>query len=313
MINKCTHEICPYTLKPLNELASINNEHIFPRAIGGKLDYSFKTDEKANSDLGSRLDAPLVNAPAIASRRMVHNIKSRSGALEFKLTGNIQEINKPAVVSFSSGEDRIVQVNQSVDFNPSGNHGVIIYGNERQKEKLMKDIGINKKKKNKYIEWESPEDPGKLTFIGESPNLVRWARSMSKIAYAAVYKYLGDDFLSDPLITEWRKLLFAEKDDDAMDADVFFIAFSPADVDAFIPHIQSNQHAAAVFSLGTDAPIAVAVSLFGKADITYFAIASKSCNYGLDVLEGEIAVCNTSSAGTQFINFMEHCRAYTGI
>ena len=70
---------CPYTLKRLDDLIKINEEHVFPEAIGGPQSLHVKADEGSNTTFGHTTDARFVNSKFIELWRAIFGIKGRLG------------------------------------------------------------------------------------------------------------------------------------------------------------------------------------------------------------------------------------------
>src|SRR5260370_12381479 len=70
---------CPYTLKRLDDLIKINEEHVFPEAIGGPQSFHVKADEGSNTTFGHTTDARFVNSKFIELWRAIFGIKGRLG------------------------------------------------------------------------------------------------------------------------------------------------------------------------------------------------------------------------------------------
>ena len=105
-----THDRCPYTLKPLADLPAVDQEHIFPHAVGGSGDYCVQAYKKANSVLGSKVDAPFVNSFLPLLDRVANGIKSRTGHPSLKMQSTNDEDGK--------GDQATMEADGNITFKP---------------------------------------------------------------------------------------------------------------------------------------------------------------------------------------------------
>lgn len=300
-----SHDRCPYTLKPLATLPKVNDEHIFPDAIGGGLDYSIKVDEKKNSDLGTLLDGPLVSSPLIAGMRLNHGIKSRSGDPKWKMRGRIKGTEKQVEVTIPSSGPVELYIRKPVEIDPGGSSGLATFSLPDRDEFLSKLVA-SYARKGKTLAFGNEVSLGGECEVDLSFDVRLIKRGMLKIAFAALYEFIGDDFLDDPLIPEWHKAIFAPTDDEAMTAKIHGVAFdSPELLKVMLPDLKPYEHAVSIANIQQQGPV-VAVSLFGNSFHHLLALGSETSNFGLRVLEGKIAVCDAKAAKTRFISFEEH-------
>ena len=126
MCQNPTYKICPYTLQPLTELEHVNDEHIFPDAIGGTKEYMVRVSAKKNAELGAVIDAPLVDSFLLGALRLVHGIKSRSGRPKWKLRGKTCTTQRDIEVIFPEEGEAETRMYKPVEMNDSGDSGKII-------------------------------------------------------------------------------------------------------------------------------------------------------------------------------------------
>ena len=92
---------CPLTLKPLDEIPQLSDEHIFHEAIGGPKWYSVKADANENSRLGSSADSRFLNCDLVRLWRIQHGILGKSEKeLGVKLKGKIKGSDQKVEVNF---------------------------------------------------------------------------------------------------------------------------------------------------------------------------------------------------------------------
>lgn len=301
-----SHNRCPYTLEQLAKLAEVNDEHIFPDAIGGAKDYSVRVDSKSNSDLGSMVDAPLIKSFLIAGLRLQHGIKSRSGAPQWKLNGELTDSGRKVQVVFSENADVEVHIHKPVEMEGDSNTGKLILQPD-QRDSFLKQFVENHQKKGRSV-VVSAESTTKASDI-QVPievDFLALKRAMAKIAFLAVYECVGDAFLDDPMVPEWHRAFLTEDPNEACNAQIHGVAFDAAHIlDLAFPPLKPYEHAVFVANLRQQG-LVVGVTLFGTGFHSLIAIASETCQFGLDVGEGTISICDAKAGKTRTIDFVEH-------
>jgi hypothetical protein len=300
-----THEICPYTLKKLADLPSVNDEHIFPDSIGGTASYIVRVDTKTNSQLGTTVDSAFVDSPLLAAFRSRLGIKSRSGPSKWKLRGTTEGTNRPVEVVFESGGNVDIHYRKPVEFDASGKGTIIVRPENR--DSFIEELTQNLKRKGKTLcianEVQGQAEPAKLNFSIELDAL---KQGLLKIAFLAAYEFLGDAFLQDSLIPEWHKAILSASAANAMTAKIHGIALQPNEfLDVLLPDIQEHEHAAAIFDLQQQGPVVI-VKLFGCDLLSSFCIVSETSNFGLKPLEGKIVICDTKARQVRTMKFADH-------
>lgn len=300
-----TLSMCPYTLKPLNELSEVSTEHIFPDAIGGMKDYSLLVDRKSNSDLGTSVDAPLYSSFPVKMLCVQHGIRSRSGDPKLEFTGELSGTGKKVRVTIDHECGLSLDISEQVDFSADKASARIIVPAD-QEEAFLKQFSKGNKRKGKdvtVIGTDSFDCPAIQTNIDiELRDIVL---GLAKIAYLSAFEYLGDEFLADECNDDWRRLLAATSWPEIRRSRI-----SNGDLlgtkmmDCLLPDIQPHEHAVAVVNVGQPGPL-VAVSLFGKSCLSRFYTASLTSNYGLDLMEGRVAICDTKCRTTRILNYKE--------
>ena len=300
-----THDICPYTLKRLADLPSVNSEHIFPDSIGGTASYTVRVDTKTNSQLGTTVDSAFVDSPLLAALRSKLGIKSRSGPSKWKLRGMTEGTNRPVEVIIGSGGKVDIHYRKPVEFDDSGK-GTIIVSPEKR-DSFLENLAQNLRRKGKTLqiatEVRGRAEPMKLNFSIELDAL---KQGLLKIAFLAAYEFFGDVFLKDPLIPEWHKAVLSTSATDAIASKIHGIALEPNEyLNILLPDIREHEHAVAVFDMQQRGPIII-VKLFGCDLLSSFCIASETSNFGLNPLEGKIVICDTKDHRVHTMNFAGH-------
>jgi len=300
-----THNRCPYSLDLISELIDSNREHIFQHALGGGLDYSVSVDAKKNSDLGTLIDAPLINSPLIAGLRMVHGIKSRSGPVKWKMRGRVKGTNKRVDVIFTGNGPVEVRIREPVDINQARDEGTVTVKEEEATD-FLRELGESYARKGKTVHFDNEISLGDEIELDISLDQISIKRAMAKIGYVATYEYLGDAYLDDSIAKEWRKAIFATTPEEVQSAQVHGLAFDATQILALmLPNLQPHEHAVAIANF-PGIGLITAVTLFGTSFHNLLAVASESPIYGLAEGEGKIAICDASSRKTRFMPFADH-------
>jgi len=134
--------ICPYTGEHAD---NFTDEHIIPHALGGSNGYTIRASDKANNDLGTRVDAALINSQLIQALRLKYGIRSRSGEPEWRMRGKLKPSGTDADIIFKSDgtvEQRIRKPVKKYE----KDHASLILGPDETEDFLNQFIkGQNKK------------------------------------------------------------------------------------------------------------------------------------------------------------------------
>lgn len=297
-------EICPYS----GLSATIfNDEHIFPHALGGGLDYKLRVSKSANEQFGDSIDVALIDSPLIQAVRTELGIRSRSGEPSWRLHGIVKGTDIKVEVTFRRGQDPILRVENPVSRDLGDPNVGLISCSQEDFDGFLQKFIKNHERKGNLVEL-GPES----SLINEpiefdlSVDLSVIKRALAKIAFASLVHYLPQ-YLQDPLVPEWRKLM-SGSDAEAKQAKVYGTAF---DADQLLPmlfpRLEPYEHAVTVAVLEKPR-ILVAVTLFGMNFHHIVAVASERETYGLSSLEGRIAVCDARNRSTRFIDYTDAFR-----
>ena len=300
-----THDLCPYTLKPLSQLEKVTNTHIFPHAIGGSLDFAVRADAGLDSHLGRTLDAGLANCSLIRGYRCLLNIKSRSGETRWKLRGHIEGTPTQVEVELDTEGNMRVWVRNPVRCVPGANECTVTCARD-ETERLITEL-VNKwrgRGQEAKVRAPSPLDAQWLIFKLEFDKTTI-ARALLKVAFLAAYWFLGDEWLSDPLFPEWHRVLFAKDSGELQAVKLPFQAFGESEeatraLDMLFPGRSMNRHCVAVIHT-PDVGIVAASILFGNPLFSVIALASGTQHYGIPELTGMLAVCNARLRCTEVV------------
>jgi hypothetical protein len=221
------------------------------------------------------------------------------------MRGRIRGTDKQVEITFPSTGPAEVHVRKPVEMDAQGGGGTAVF-QVPDRDELLRRLAADYARKGKTLLLGTETTLGDEYELDLAMDAAAIKRGMLKIAYAAVYECIGDAFLQDPLIPEWHRALFGATHEEAMRAQIHGVAFdSPELLRVMLPDLQPHEHAVAVANLQLNGPV-VAVSLFGHGFHQLLALASESSNFGLKVLSGKVAICDTKAAKTRFLSFEEH-------
>lgn len=304
---------CPYTLKSLSDLPFPSDEHIVPEAIGGTLGFAFKADKDKNSWLGSEVDGPLINAPTTKMLLVHHAIRHNGLDPKAVLPGvidgtdvRVEAILKPGAVVETHVRDKVKYDIDPTTGKEDRTKGTI-YGLPEEADTIADNIKRNRRdgKEVRFDPARSIVDSSLKTNLIMNTAEIR--RGLYKIAYGALYWFIGDPYLDDAMIPDWQTMLFAT-DLKAADASRIseLLLKNDADYRLFLPPIVPHEHAVSVARLG-DRQIIATVGLFGAAwPYRAAVVGSVTDTYGLGLLEGWIAIIDSSKRHIRFEPFIEH-------
>jgi hypothetical protein len=284
---------CPYTLKPLTELAESSREHVILDALGGPDGYSVVACRTENNQLGETVDAAFLKEPLVQILASNVGVKTRSGVAAWTMTGELVDGNRPVEVTIPHQGVAEVFHQKPVVKNASDNSFQII-APPAQADKILKEMKKNLAKKGISISEPIVRQTTDQTIHSKlTTNFTVLNAGLMKIAYLACCELLGDGFLDDPLNPEWQKAIRALA---AEDADkVRLRAFCPtAAADAakgFLPNCAEHEHIIAIANTGRQG-LWVAVRLFGCELLTVVAQASKSNVHELPSGRAELLLCD---------------------
>ena len=98
---------CPYTDQEI-PLADTTPEHVVPLSLGGVNEFCVRTEKKANSDIGSKIDAPLAEEFLVKQRRNRLGMVGHSGKRPVVTWKRSElESGEPVQVTLDRGDVRI--------------------------------------------------------------------------------------------------------------------------------------------------------------------------------------------------------------
>lgn len=287
---------CPYTLKPLTELAETSREHVILDALGGPDAYSVRACPRANSKLGETVDAAFLAESLVEAARSRVGVKSRSGVTVWNLTGETVEGNRPVDVTIPHQGPVDVYHRKPIEKDAETNSYRIIAQPE-QADKLLEELKDNLAKKGKEIaKVEITQRPSQQIHSRIQVDFTVLQTGLMKIAYLACCEFLGDSFLDDALNPEWQKAIRAQSWEDAEKIKIHGCCFDKAAdcVNRILPKMPNHQHGIAIVNLKQSGPV-VAVRLFGDELLTAVVCASETSNHGRLAGQGQLLICDSKT------------------
>lgn len=206
-------------------------EHVFPRAIGGRLTTD-RVCKPCNSVLGSRVDAALSDNFLVRGQRALLRLAGNSGeppAIHEMLLGVGRLTNNPeqrVEITFDECTQKIVirALHHASDvIMPDGSKARTIVVDEKDVDEIPKIIQRERKRHGlpplsaEALKREADilktnvmtiENPSVIFERSYSFAFVRHA--MIKIAYELAFLWLGEDYLDDPSAAELRNAICAD-------------------------------------------------------------------------------------------------------
>lgn len=311
-----TKSKCPYTLAALTGAGNLNDEHVFPEALGGTREFAFRADAQKNAWLGSNVDAPLINSPLTKMLLVQYGIEPGGREAKAVLPGTIDGTDVHAEATLRPGgvvetyvREKFVYATDPATGATDRNRGTIYETADKMPELLQAFLAKSRPGKEVCLEpEESLGTPTLRTALTLNQPEVR--RGIAKIAFGTAFFFLGDAYLDDPMVREWHKLLFAPN---VQEADMSRLGFLPfrhiEDYRLVLPPIAGHEHAASVVRVGAK-QIVASVGLFGaRWPYTAAIIASVTDTYGLAEGDGFTVICDTLGRACRFEPFAPYFEA----
>ena len=283
---------CPYTLKPLAELANASREHVVLDALGGPNAYAVTACQVVNNQLGQSVDAAFLKEPAVAIARTREGIQTRNGESTWRMNGKTVEGDRPVQVTFSGSS---VEVYHEKPVEKSERESGVSYQIIAPESQAAEQIErLKKKLARKGMVFFEPEvrRTEDQTIRGQLVmHLDVLEAGLMKIAYLACFEMLGDAFLDDPLNEEWQKLIRGGTMEERK-AIRITRGIHPQETGPFaqglLPKLEPHQHGIAIVNFNHG--LYVIVRLFGDPLLTAFARVSETSDFGLEEAGGKLVV-----------------------
>lgn len=294
--------ICPYLGKSMPE-CEFTNDHIFPHAIGGGLDYAVRVSALANSTVGTRLEGKLVSSPLIQALRLMHGIRSRKGDPEWECNAvHVPTGRKARIVFRAAGPE--VEIRNPITISEDGALVDVLCSPE-QEERILSAFLAGQADHGRLVKVVNEVKlPGEYQVEFDiDAGLIELA--MLKIAMGAAYEYLGPDVLADSIYIQCSEAMFDEEKRASGILKIPSIALKPHDHPSFLPRLLEHQHMAVVANIQLPG-LVVGVQLFGGGPHSLFIMLSETSRKLLDSCHGIIAICDARTRKTEKLDFYEH-------
>jgi len=302
--------LCPYTLKDLAAAIKTSDEHVIPEALGGTRVFAFRADSAKNSDLGSAVDAPLINSVLTKLLLVHYGISPLGRDVKAVLPGTIDgtEIRanatlRPGGVVDTHVHDKIVHPIDPTTGKSDRTRGTIHETADKMpdllKAFLVKKCPGQEVRLGPEVTLDTPTLRTELTLDSAA---IR--RGLAKIAFGTAFFFLGDDYLNDPMVGEWHKMLFAPSRQQADQARLGYLQFRDMeDFRLVLPPVADHEHAVSIVRIGEN-QLAASVGLFGASwPYTIAVIASITNTYGIAEGDGYAMICDPLARKCRFEQF----------
>jgi hypothetical protein len=201
---------CPLTLKQLDQIPRLSDEHVIHEAIGGPRWYSVRADADENSRFGREADSRFLNSDIVKLWRIRNGILGRSEKeLSLRLKGTLKGKDQKVIVTFKHKSTEVDYVPRLIR-NEDGRSGRIVVSADRAEQELVRITNDFAKKQIRLTVKNSASiEMAEIDVPFEIDLAPLWAGAL-KIAYLTAFDFLGDPFLDDPLNSAWRQAIQAE-------------------------------------------------------------------------------------------------------
>jgi hypothetical protein len=201
-----------------------SKEHIIPEALGGSL-VTRRVCVSCNSRLGDRADGPLVNSSIMQFARMAFEIAGKSGVPN-AFAGPARLADEPGqlVQVRTDAKGMVVDVHflpqreKWTDENGRTRFRLVVDASDRERlplmvNKILEREGVQPIPPEKVLDHarvmqqQQPVIDKTITYDLKSPRL-----GMLKIAYELTHRWLGEDYLHDPMGIAISRALLSDDD-----------------------------------------------------------------------------------------------------
>jgi hypothetical protein len=289
--NKPSQIRCPLTLKRLDQIPKLSDEHIIHEAIGGPRWYSVKADVRENSRFGTGPDSRFLNCDVVKLWRVRCGILGKSDKeLSVTLKGTIKGKDQKVEVTFKKNSVEVDYVPRVTRDLEKGTARLIVSSNRVEEElaRVTRDFARKHIRLTVASETSIPNPELDLIIPMNVPQI--WAGAL-KVAYLAAFDFLGDSFLDDPLNSAWRQVIEAKTMDTLTQSPIpFQIRLTGA-----IPcPLQPTQHFVFITAAGAKGR-QVIVYLFG-GQIGIGALLSEKGQSGVPDSASRIIYCDAEDS-----------------
>jgi len=247
-------------VRPLSECPSVNGEHILPSAFGAPESFTVPADASENQRINIELDAPTINMSLLRMIAMAQGVKTRSGDIDLKTVGVIQETGEEVNSTFSANGFK-TSFRKPVEESAHTGYVRVVKGMGEDAMRMAQAIKTKYEKKGLQVEIGDPVSIAKPTInhrLELDVNLLR--RMMVKIAYLMTVRLFGDEAIQSDNGRIYRSAMMA-KDDEAMSKTGIGGGTYEEQQPSFLPKSLETGHTLSCFRFG--AQVVSSVTLFG--------------------------------------------------
>jgi hypothetical protein len=298
--------ICPYTLVSIPDLSAPSLEHIIPDALGGPNGFSVTADQKMNSQLGTSVDADLINYHALKFLAMSYGVKTRTGEVSLSLEGTLDLDGEsiPQALKLSKGQlDLRMAKPVRTDPITGAVTGVIGWGDEAGKNLAAVTKGLQRKGYSVEAGESQSTSGGEVSSRIVHDNFAT-TRGMAKIAYLSLAFTFGDDFI---IGSEGAAFRAAYSADDFAMLKLAGVTGGPGSASPFMPDVPEGHHT--VIAIRQSGQYCAVVRLFSSDLLTKtFSVRS---DRSWDELEGSVYTCAPTRGGIHEMSVMDHVISFS--
>jgi hypothetical protein len=295
--NKPSQIRCPLTLKRLDQIRKLSDEHIIHEAIGGPRWYSVKADADENSRFGSGADSRFLNSIVVKAWRIHHGILGKAEQeLSLRLPGTVKGTDQKVEVTLKKGSAEVDYVPRVVRDRKSGKGKITVSENRLDAELARVTKDFRKKGLRLTVMGQTSDGQPELD-IPFSVEAAPILAGVLKVLYLTGFYFLGNSFLDDPLNPAWLRAIQAETMEALIGSG---IRFSETDSGGVPCPLEPSQHCILMTNAGPNGHLASA-HLFG-GQIGIVAQLSAKGQFGMPESMARMVICEAKESSARGID-----------
>lgn len=296
--NKPIQIRCPLTLKRLDQIPKLSDEHVIHEAIGGPRWYSVRADADENSRFGSGPDSRFLNSIVVKFWRIHHGILGKAEQkLSLRLPGTVKGTDQKVEVTLKKGSTEVDYVPRVVRDRESGKGKITVSEDRLDAELARVTKDFRKKGLSLTVTGQTSEDGQPEVDIPFSVEAAHILAGVLKVLYLTGFYFLGDTFLDDPLNPAWLRAIQAE----TMDALVRSgVRFRDTDSGGVPCPLEPSQHCILITNAGPNGHWASAHLFGGKIGI--IAQLSAKGQFGMPESMARMVICEAKESSARGID-----------
>lgn len=292
---------CPLTLKRLDQIEKLSDEHIIHEAIGGPKWFSVRADADENSRFGSGPDSRFLNSTVVKAWRIHHGILGKAEQeLSLRLPATVKGTDQKVQATLKKGSIEVDYLPRVVSDRETGKGKITVSKDRLDAELARVTRDFAKKGLRLTVTGQSSHGQPELD-IPVSVEVAPILAGAPKIIYLTGFYFLGDLFLDDPLNPAWLRAIQAETMEALTGSGIPFSHANSAGVPC---PLEPGQHCIFVTNAGPNGHVASA-HLFG-GQIGIVAQLSENGQFGMPKSMARMVICEAkdcSAKGIDIPNF----------